>query len=366
MITHIHILENFIPEAHLLPFNGNSAIFFDIETTGFTAGKNSIYLIGCCLYENQRWQVIQWMAENQPPDEQTAVLEAFLDCISHCKNLVSFNGATFDLPFIEKSCAHFKIPCDFSNINHYDIYKAVRPLKKLLGMKSLKLKAIEQFLGIFREDQYSGGALIPIYETYIKSQSQKLLSLLLLHNFEDIKDMLHILPILNYTKILDSKNCSLTLTLCQWQGDGLHLQLEAECLFPVQITKDLPITSALDSSIKIIFNNSSIELFIPSYHGELLYFYENYRDYYYLPDEGCAVHKSVAQYVDTAHRKKATPKNCYTRKSGIFLPQPEPLITPAFKYAYDDSWHWFEYTENVSKGTAFHEYICRLLQLCIA
>ena len=49
MITHIHILENFIPEAHLLPFNGNSAIFFDIETTGFTAGKNSIYLIGCCL-----------------------------------------------------------------------------------------------------------------------------------------------------------------------------------------------------------------------------------------------------------------------------------------------------------------------------
>ena len=46
MITHIHILENFIPEAHLLPFNGNSAIFFDIETTGFTAGKNSIYLIG--------------------------------------------------------------------------------------------------------------------------------------------------------------------------------------------------------------------------------------------------------------------------------------------------------------------------------
>ena len=163
--------------------------------------------------------------------------------------------------------------------------------------------------------------MIPIYETYIKSQSQKLLSLLLLHNFKDIKDMLHILPILNYTKILDSKNCSLTLTLCQWQGDGLHLQLEAECLFPVQITKDLPITSALDSSIKIIFNNSSIQLFIPSYHGELLYFYENYRDYYYLPDEGCAVHKSVAQYVDTAHRKSYAKKLLYKKKRNFFLPK---------------------------------------------
>ena len=35
-------------------------------------------------------------------------------------------------------------------------------------------------------------------------------------------------------------------------------------------------------------------------------------EYYYLPEEDSAVHKSVGIYVDKSRRKAATPQTCYT------------------------------------------------------
>ena len=61
-------------------------------------------------------------------------------------------------------------------------------------------------------------------------------------------------------------------------------------------------------------------VYIKTLNGELKYFFENYKDYFYLPDEDEAIHKSIAQFVDKNHRVKATKNNCYTKKSGYFLP----------------------------------------------
>ena len=41
-------------------------------------------------------------------------------------------------------------------------------------------------------------------------------------------------------------------------------------------------------------------------------YYLDYKNYYYLPNEDMAVHKSVAVSVDRTHREKAAPENCYT------------------------------------------------------
>ena len=48
--------------------------------------------------------------------------------------------------------------------------------------------------------------------------------------------------------------------------------------------------------------------------GQLKHFYPDYRDYYYLPFEDTAIHRSVGEYVDRSARKKATAKTCYTKK----------------------------------------------------
>ena len=38
-----------------------------------------------------------------------------------------------------------------------------------------------------------------------------------------------------------------------------------------------------------------------------------------------AVHKSVAVYVDAGRRENATAANCYTKRSGAFLPLPRHM-----------------------------------------
>lgn len=59
----------------------------------------------------------------------------------------------------------------------------------------------------------------------------------------------------------------------------------------------------------------------------LKYFYPDYQNYYYLPEEDMAIHKSIADSVDPSYRKKATKNTCYTKKAGIFLPQGSPVST---------------------------------------
>ena len=39
------------------------------------------------------------------------------------------------------------------------------------------------------------------------------------------------------------------------------------------------------------------------------YFFKDYKNYYYLPMEHMAIHKSMAAYVDDAHKEKATKDN---------------------------------------------------------
>ena len=87
-----------------------------------------------------------------------------------------------------------------------------------------------------------------------------------------------------------------------------------------------------------------LDLQITLYQGELKYFYPNYKDYYYLPYEDTAIHRSVGEYVDPDARIRASAKNCYTKTTGLFLPQFSPLWNPALKRDYKDplsfvSWH---------------------------
>lgn len=62
----------------------------------------------------------------------------------------------------------------------------------------MKQKAIEQFLGISREDKYTGGQLIEVYRDYLHTHEKSLYDLLILHNEDDLKGMPAILPILSY------------------------------------------------------------------------------------------------------------------------------------------------------------------------
>ena len=58
-----------------------------------------------------------------------------------------------------------------------------------------------------------------------------------------------------------------------------------------------------------------------------------------------AIHKSVAFYVDKDYRTKAKAANCYSKKTGRFLPEFSDIISPYFKIEYNDKTMYFEMTD---------------------
>ena len=82
-------------------------LFFDIETTGFSAKTSALYLIGVLFYTNDHWNTLQWFADDYQSEE--ALLKAFFSFIKSFQCLIHFNGTGFDIPFIEKKCKQHKL-----------------------------------------------------------------------------------------------------------------------------------------------------------------------------------------------------------------------------------------------------------------
>ncbi len=66
--------------------------------------------------------------------------------MEHYRYLIHFNGDGFDIPYLLKRCRAYDLDYGFLNIKSVDIYKIIKPYKKLLGLENLKQKSIECFL----------------------------------------------------------------------------------------------------------------------------------------------------------------------------------------------------------------------------
>lgn len=324
-----------------------NTIFFDIETTGFSAKSSYLYMIGC-LYKKpsgNEFVIKQWFLDDVNTEKE--MLIDFIKFASNYTTLVSFNGEGFDIPFFNTRLARYKLSKSL-NINSMDLYKEAYKLRKVFKLANLKLKTIETFFGINREDKFSGGDLINVYRAYLETKDEALLKVLLLHNFEDVKAMPALLNIYSYSSIFngefhidDSEIYTHDVATDKKEfiiKGNLHNKIMSRVSFGYG---DYYFT-AYDTTFKMKIN---------IYSGGLKYFYKEYKDYYYLPDEDMAVHKSVAFYVDKNFRTKAKAANCYSKKTGVFIPQPEESCLPHFKIEYNDKTTYIELTDEFINDT---------------
>lgn len=311
-------------------------LFFDIETTGFSGDYNTVYLIGCVWEEGGRLRFIQWFADTKASEAD--VLNSFFEFLKKFKILIHFNGDTFDIPFLVKRCHALKLSHGFDGVESFDIYKRIKPWKKHLGLTSLKQKAIEDFLGIGREDLFGGGELIAVYEDYLRTKNENALRLLLLHNEDDLKGMPKLLPILFYPDFFSQDFTLSGFKKAAGETPRLIFTLDGcgETVLPVPLSASVP-------AYALRAEKSRMLLSVRIYEGTLKYYYPNYKDYYYLIYEDTAIHKSVGEFVDRDARVKATKETCYTKKAGVFLPQPSPVWTPDFKTSCRDKTCFFQF-----------------------
>lgn len=325
-------------------------LFVDIETTGFTAKSSVLYLIGVAFYQAGHWRIRQWFADC--PEDEPALLHEFFSFAAQYTHLIHFNGNNFDLPYLLQKCGQHQLSYNFDSFTGIDLYKRVTPYKFFLHTPNCKQKTLEELMGIVREDVYNGGELIGIYHDYVKKPDEEACRLLLLHNMDDMKGMLQILPLLAF---YDLFNCPIKARKVQSNSFvDYHGHDRKEILMKLELPSPLPFTISTLSN-GCYFSGEATEgiLKVPVYEEEMKYFYSNYKDYYYLPAEDVALHKSVAAFVDKDHRIQATAANCYTRKYAVYLPQWDFFTEPFFKRDYKSRDFFFELTDEMKTDRAF-------------
>lgn len=175
--------------------------FFDIETTGFNRKYDSIILIGALIVSGSQVTVKQYFADTLK-EEEDILLAFFKDTIT-TNNFITYNGDAFDIPFINTKADLLDINYRIDSSNSIDLLKVVRKNKSMLNLDNHKLKTVEKFLGIFREDKISGKESVDIYNRYLKSKDEKLKQIVLKHNYDDIYHLPKLLSIYDLIEEID-------------------------------------------------------------------------------------------------------------------------------------------------------------------
>lgn len=172
---------------------------FDIETTGLSPKYGRLILSGFAIPQgNGKLLVKQIFSEGGDEEE---VIRETLKVLSDLDFIITFNGASFDLPFL---LGRMKLLNMDSYVPPYnlDMYKIVKNFSDIGKFTpNLKQKTLENYLGLwgYRLDEIHGGESIELYSQYLETKDVKLENLILLHNSDDVKQLYRLLTILNQT-----------------------------------------------------------------------------------------------------------------------------------------------------------------------
>ena len=163
---------------------------FDIETTGLFHSRDSIINAGFCSSLGKVWQNFT----EDPADEKRVVEEA-LERVAAADAVVTYNGDTFDLPFLHRRAVKYGLIEKMPLLWSVDLY---RWLKKYWpaapSMKSMSQKSVEEAMGLAvkRTDEIPGGDCIPLYNYYLQTKDASAKETILLHNADDVKQLARI------------------------------------------------------------------------------------------------------------------------------------------------------------------------------
>ena len=70
------------------------------------------------------------------------------------------------------------------------------------------------------------------------------------------------------------------------------------------------------------------------------------------------------EFIDRSARKKATAKTCYTRASGLFVPEPAEIFPGTLRREYGDKACFALYREGMFCDDAAQRYLAEALRRC--
>jgi hypothetical protein len=166
-------------------------LFLDAETTGLAGGTGTYaFLVGAAWLEDDRLVLAQHFMRDF--DEEPALLAALRPLLERASGLVTFNGASFDLPLLETRFIMTRRRWP-ATLPHLDL---LRPARRVWTsyLADCRLATLErEVVGVVRDDDIAGGLIPALYFDFLRSRRAAPLGRVLAHNRDDILTLVGLL-----------------------------------------------------------------------------------------------------------------------------------------------------------------------------
>ncbi len=180
-----------------------------------------------------------------------------------------------------------------------DLFREYRSLRAVLGLPSGKLADYDAYIRI-----HAGQKASP------SSENEELTS----------ADAKRTLRILGFDAVLE---------LLGGDFDSAKAEVSEDLvIFRIRTLRDMPCRIAFhDGPFHLTAAGRTAALSSRIEDGKIRFYHDDIRNYVYLPHEGYAIYRTMAEFVDRSHREKATRENCYTYAfpAPAFLEDPEQV-----------------------------------------
>ncbi|MBN1868877.1 ribonuclease H-like domain-containing protein [Candidatus Sumerlaeota bacterium] len=163
--------------------------FLDIESTGLSGGVGVVaFLVAIGFFDGrERFVVEQYFMEDFPGEP--TMLDALVRRLKEFKGLVTYNGKSFDLPFLSVRGAMTRVAMPFAAMPHLDLLHASRRIWRG-RLASCSLSTIEsEAFGLARESDVPGSLIPRIYMEYLRGIRRRQIVPVIDHNVQDVVSM---------------------------------------------------------------------------------------------------------------------------------------------------------------------------------
>ena len=152
----------------------------DIETLGLS--ERPIILLGIAKPTKTHICTSQFLLRDIP-DEPSAIW-ALISQLEPNLSLITYNGRSFDIPYIKQRLAYYGLDASLDNQNFDVLHFARRALKPKLA--DCKLETVEKYMGIKRDINIPGALVPHFYDTYLRTKNVGPLVAIVEHNKQDL------------------------------------------------------------------------------------------------------------------------------------------------------------------------------------
>jgi uncharacterized protein len=172
---------------------GGPVAYLDIETTGLKPADAQVTLVGLVYAEGGARRLEQHFVDS--PRDEAEVLRTVARRLESFAGVVTYNGVTFDLPFLHRRARHLQVK--WPDVETYDLLTVARAWKQEYGrLPDCRLQTVMAHFRVGRQDATSGLEMIDAYMRWLAKGNPADRDLILHHNADDLLLLPDLVPYL--------------------------------------------------------------------------------------------------------------------------------------------------------------------------